>query len=202
MATKTIVIYSRSRPLVPSLRALRKPPTNAAIKSDESTPLLVGSPNPHDEQRSSGDITLGLYWRYMSAGSSWFGMTNLLLSNILVQILFSGSDYYLQYWTRSEEKRVPDSDVNVTNETFTEEEIAAFDRTRDTEIWIYSGIITGLFVVSLVRTAGFLTMCLNSSVTLHRMLFNGVLRAPIRFFEINPLGNLFHLISLPGGIIT
>ena len=38
------------------------------------------------------------------AGTTIFSLTVLFISNILVQILFSGSDYFLQYWTKNEEK--------------------------------------------------------------------------------------------------
>lgn len=145
-----------------------------------------------------------LYWRYIRAGSSLFALTILFFSNILVQILFSGSDYWLQYWTKNEEARFSpvldeqdfesgdfDAGFKIENSSFYKENSTSslsLDSEREMEVWIYSGIIGVLFVISLIRTAGFLTMCLTSSVNLHKMLFNGVLRAPMRFFEINPVG--------------
>jgi hypothetical protein len=174
-----------SKPIVPTLRKRSRRGPRDSVASSESTPLI---PKEQDEQRSTGDLTFGLYWKYIRAGSSLFALTVLFFSNILVQVLFSGTDYFLQYWTQKEELRIPlvqDEifDLNNTsssNSSFTDEEIAAFDSERTIDIYIYSGLIGLLFFVSLVRTAGFLTMCLNASINLHRMLFNGVLRAPMR----------------------
>lgn len=70
-------------------------------------------------------------------------------------------------------------DIIVTEET---------ERQRQLQIWIYCGIIGGLFVVSLMRSVGFFQMCMSASVNLHKRLFAGILRAPMRFFEVNSVG--------------
>ena len=65
---------------------------------------------------------------------------------------------------------------------------------RDFQVWIYCGIIVILFVVSLIRTVGFFNICMNSSINLHKKLFAGVIVAPMRFFELNPVGKLIPFI--------
>jgi hypothetical protein len=45
-------------------------------------------------------------------------------------------------------------------------------------------------VVSLIRTVGFFSICMKSSINLHKKLFAGVIVAPMRFFELNPVGKL------------
>jgi len=69
----------------------------------------------------------------------------------------------------------------------------SFFMQRNNQVYIYTGIIGALFVVSLSRTAGFMKACLRSSISLHRSLFHGVLRAPMRFFEVNPIGKIHKL---------
>jgi ATP-binding cassette subfamily C (CFTR/MRP) protein 4 len=56
------------------------------------------------------------------------------------------------------------------------------------QIYVYTGIIVGLFVASVVRTLIFFNICMQASVTLHKLMFSGVLRAPMKFFETNPVG--------------
>jgi hypothetical protein len=46
----------------------------------------------------------------------------------------------------------------------------------------------GLFVASVLRTLIFFNICMQASVTLHKLMFSGVLRAPMKFFETNPVG--------------
>lgn len=59
---------------------------------------------------------------------------------------------------------------------------------RDVQIEIYSGLICGLFFASLLRTMVFFNICMTASVNLHESMFLGVLRAPMKFFETNPIG--------------
>jgi len=200
-----VFVNCRSRPVVPSQlsKSHLLEISKKKKKADEKTPLLnteLLSPRNREEDRSSGEISLKLYWEYIRAGSSIPGVINLIFSNILVQILFSGSDYFLQYWT-SREELLHDNKLNETT--------GAYDVTiatdewfgRDLQIIVYSSLVAALFVVSLIRTAGFLVMCLNSSVKLHSMLFDGVLRAPMRFFEVNPVGRVLNRFAKDCGII-
>lgn len=59
---------------------------------------------------------------------------------------------------------------------------------RDVQLYIYSGIIVGLFTFSMLRTLLFFSVCMNASVNLHDWMFKGIIRAPIKFFEANPIG--------------
>lgn len=180
--------------------------------SGESDPLIPQQ--THDEMRSSGNIGWSLYWKYIRAGASYFGLLLLLVSNILVQILFSGSDYWLQYWTKVEESRKPirenisqqdhleDPLISVSDRTFTVGQVSQYiEDSRTTQVYIYCALVGTLFAVSLVRNTGFLNLCLNSSIELHRRLFHGVLRAPMRFFEINPAGRVLNRFAKDIGII-
>lgn len=161
-----------------------------AIGTDKerSQPMVVG------EERSSGQITIGLYWKYLKAGSSYWSFLLLLITAILTQLFLTGSDYWLQFWTEIEESSEMVSNGNVSTVEIEDSSISSFYALiftdRNVQIGIYCGIIGTLFVVSLSRTITFTNMCLRSSISLHRMLFEGVLRTNMRFFEVNPVGNL------------
>ena len=51
-----------------------------------------------DETKSSQNLSRGLYWKYIRAGSNCCSLFVLILANILAQICFNGSDYWLQFW--------------------------------------------------------------------------------------------------------
>ena len=55
-------------------------------------------------------------------------------------------------------------------------------------IAIYAGCFTAAVVLSVVRSLLFYYICVNASRVLHNRMFASVLRAPVRFFDINPIG--------------
>src|SRR5438876_7588924 len=66
----------------------------------------------------------------------------------------------------------------------------------------FYGLLIGLlFICSLIRTTSFFTMCMRSSINLHNRLFASVIRAPISFFDENPIGILLNRCSRDLGII-
>ncbi|OXA51509.1 Multidrug resistance-associated protein 4 [Folsomia candida] len=76
--------------------------------------------------------------------------------------------------------------INITNPE------AGLDLTRSEQISIYTFLIIALFLMTLVRTIGFFKICMRSSIALHLQLFYGVLRAPMLFFELNPVGRILN----------
>lgn len=50
------------------------------------------------EVRSVGSVKASIYLQYFLAGGGWFLLIVLFLANVLTQVLFSGTDYWLSYW--------------------------------------------------------------------------------------------------------
>ncbi|XP_054168884.1 ATP-binding cassette sub-family C member 4-like [Oppia nitens] len=139
------------------------------------------------EFQRSGSVRAAIYWLYVRSGSNWFWLTLLILSNIGTQLLFTGSEYFLSLWT--------DMEQDVIN----------FDWVRRLDsnwmLIIFALMTGGLFLLSLVRTTIFFTICMRSSITLHNRLFESVIRAPISFFDNNPIGVLLNRCSRDLGLI-
>ena len=53
---------------------------------------------------------------------------------------------------------------------------------------IYSGLVGTASILSVTRSVLFFYVCVNAAKILHNRMFGAVLRAPIRFFDINPIG--------------
>ena len=57
-------------------------------------------------------------------------------------------------------------------------------------IAIYAGCSIAAVVLSFIRALLFYYICVNASRVLHDRMFASVLRAPVLFFDTNPIGNL------------
>lgn len=53
---------------------------------------------------------------------------------------------------------------------------------------IYGGLVAGTLVLSFIRVLLFFHVTVNSSEKLHRHMFDALIRAPIYFFDTNPIG--------------
>jgi ATP-binding cassette subfamily C (CFTR/MRP) protein 4 len=194
-------------------------------KTEDAVEFL---PKAVEETRSTGTVKLSLYWKYFRAGANHFVLFSLILMNLLTQVLYTGSDYWLNVWfvilmnfsfreieiyvgiyipnyccmyrTRAEENRIVplnETQAMTTNDSGTfynetldgaEELVDEVEEDRNYHVVVYS-IIVGVFsIVSLVRTLLFFKVCMDASVNLHSAMFQGIIRAPMRFFEVNPVG--------------
>ena len=53
---------------------------------------------------------------------------------------------------------------------------------------VYSGLVSSAIVLSITRAVLFYYLCVNAARNLHNKMFGAVLRAPVRFFDRNPVG--------------
>ena len=65
---------------------------------------------------------------------------------------------------------------------------SGLDLTTNERIGIYGAILAGTILITLLKGLfGYIT-CLNASRNLHNKMFSAILRAPILFFDTNPVG--------------
>ncbi len=69
------------------------------------------------------------------------------------------------------------------------------------DLYIYGGLVGGAFVLSIIRAAVFLNVLLNSSMHLHNSMLSAVLKAPVLFFDTNPVGRVLNRFSRDIGIM-
>lgn len=164
-----------------------------------------------EESRSSGTIPYRVYWNYFISGGGCFPFFVFIVNSLMAQILFSGSDFWLTLWTNSEERRARDRSFTdnssiLTNSSSEEnpfnvtEVIDPFagpapftgdwwkDPDTYTGVYVFTILIVGVFVFTMIRTIHYFLMCMTSSVNLHNNMFQSVIRAPLLFFDQNPVG--------------
>ena len=114
--------------------------------------------------------------------------------------------FRLTLWTNAEELRARQGNVsenssfltitetNVSNVTEEIEEIAPFsgewwkEPDTYTGIYVFTILIVCVFIFSMVRTIHYFLMCMISSINLHNRMFQSIIRAPLLFFDQNPVG--------------
>jgi ABC-type multidrug transport system fused ATPase/permease subunit len=62
--------------------------------------------------------------------------------------------------------------------------------TTDICIYIYTALIIGVIVISLVRAFAFYGTCMRASENLHNKMFYAITRATMAFFNNNPSGTI------------
>jgi ATP-binding cassette subfamily C (CFTR/MRP) protein 4 len=62
-------------------------------------------------------------------------------------------------------------------------------------ILVYFGLTTGSFVLNILKGLLFFYVCIHAAQVLHNRMFAAVLRAPVRFFDTNPIGRITNRFS-------
>ncbi|XP_033843200.1 ATP-binding cassette sub-family C member 4-like isoform X1 [Periophthalmus magnuspinnatus] len=139
-----------------------------------------------EEVRSEGDVGLCLYVKYFKAGANYMILLLLILLNALAQTTFVLQDWWLACWA-SEQKH-----INVT-------EHLNGSLPQQLDLDLYLGVYAGLTVTSVLfgflRCLVFFNVLVSSAQTLHNNMFQAILRAPVYFFDINPIGRILNRFS-------
>jgi len=63
-----------------------------------------------------------------------------------------------------------------------------YDLSTNKIIGIYGGIVCGSVILVITRSVLTFMICIAASHNLHKKMFRAILRAPILFFDTNPVG--------------
>uniref|UniRef100_A0A3B4WDB0 ATP binding cassette subfamily C member 4 (PEL blood group) n=1 Tax=Seriola lalandi dorsalis TaxID=1841481 RepID=A0A3B4WDB0_SERLL len=128
-----------------------------------------------NERRSEGNVGLRMYVKYFMAGANFLVLFVLILLNALAQVslflqliwfVFSISFGKIQH--------------NVLMDYF---------------FLFLSGLTATSVVFGFLRSLLFFNVLVSSAQTLHNSMFNAILRTPVHFFDINPIGRILNRFS-------
>lgn len=148
------------------------------------------------EASSKGKVHGSLGFRYLHAGGNICTVLTVTFLFLLAQTFASAVDYFVSFWTNIEESRnvtlpfINDTDVQVDRLNKKDPEF-----TSELCIYIYTGLIVGLFFIALCRSVLFYKLAMWSSKSLHNSMFLNVINAPMRFFDTNPSGRILNRFS-------
>ncbi|XP_011732134.2 ATP-binding cassette sub-family C member 4 isoform X5 [Macaca nemestrina] len=139
-----------------------------------------------DENRSEGKVGFQAYKNYFRAGAHWIVIIFLILLNTAAQVAYVLQDWWLSYWANQQ------STLNVTVN-------GGGNVTKKLDLnWylgIYSGLTAATVLFGIARSLLVFYVLVNSSQTLHNKMFESILKAPVLFFDRNPIGRILNRFS-------
>nr|XP_020038729.1 multidrug resistance-associated protein 4 isoform X3 [Castor canadensis] len=147
----------------------------------EDTPVVQS-----EASRSEGKVGFKAYKNYFTAGASWFVIIFLILLNIAAQVAYVLQDWWLSYWA-NEQSRL-NTTVNGEGNTTEKLDLTWY-------LGIYGGLTGATVLFGIARSLLVFHVLVNSSQTLHNKMFESILRAPVLFFDRNPIGRILNRFS-------
>uniref|UniRef100_A0A674ETS9 Multidrug resistance-associated protein 4 n=1 Tax=Salmo trutta TaxID=8032 RepID=A0A674ETS9_SALTR len=163
-----------------------------SVHSQNSLP--VGPNSTHflstEESRSEGNIGASLYFKYLNAGASILVMLGTVLLSLIAEVAYVLQDWWLAYWAGEQEKLNINSTVIVQN---------GLNITQELDLSFFMGIYAGLTLASVIfgfaRSLLMFNVLVKAAQSLHNRMFISILRTPVRFFDINPIGRILNRFS-------
>lgn len=156
---------------------------------------------PEQEERKVGTVGWKVYFKYFKNGSGPFKWLILLFLNLATQGFYVMSDWWLAIWSNQEEEKhaaiLKDHQLRFQGNNVTNITIPEVDTHEN--IYIYTGIIAAVFIFGLFRALMFFKVAVDASMNMHNKMFNSILRSPMSFFDLNPVGRILNRFSKDTG---
>ncbi|XP_068382967.1 ATP-binding cassette sub-family C member 4 isoform X4 [Eschrichtius robustus] len=156
---------------------------DAALEDQDTENIQV---TLSEESRLEGKVGFKAYKNYFTAGAHWCIIIFLIPVNIAAQVAYVLQDWWLSYWANEQ------SALNVTVN-------GQGNVTEKLDLYWYLGIYSGLTVSAVLfgiaRSLLVFYVLVSSSQTLHNQMFESILRAPVLFFDRNPIGRILNRFS-------
>ncbi|XP_020296897.1 multidrug resistance-associated protein 4-like isoform X1 [Pseudomyrmex gracilis] len=157
------------------------------------------------ETTSRGLVKGPIFMKFFQVGSNLILDFIVVLLFITTQFVVSSCDYFVPYIINTEEARKYKTRVylNLTEDIYTNKTNPVIQNLlpRTTYIYIYTGIVLGIFFIGITRSLVFYKTCITCCQRLHDMMFNALIRTGMRFFDTNPSGRILNRFSKDMGAI-
>ncbi|XP_065913909.1 ATP-binding cassette sub-family C member 4-like isoform X2 [Dysidea avara] len=148
-----------------------------------------------EEERAHGTISNKTYFTYLQEGGNTFLAILLIVGFLVSEGSVITTNWWLSNWASGGEscsQRLANISLNDTSD---------FDLTTHQRIGIFGAIVTGALMISVLKGLFAFITCLNASRNLHNKMFSAILRAPILFFDTNPVGRVLNRFSADTGLM-
>uniref|UniRef100_A0A674MDC3 Cystic fibrosis transmembrane conductance regulator n=1 Tax=Takifugu rubripes TaxID=31033 RepID=A0A674MDC3_TAKRU len=142
-----------------------------------------------EESRAEGNIGLKLYLQYLRSGANVVVLLVVLLFNIMAQVSYIMQDWWLAHWADNQESQSTNITVIQNGKNITEQ--------LDTDFYlgIYGGLTLATVIFGFIRNMFLFNVLVRCAQSLHDRMFTAILRTPVRFFDINPIGRILNRFS-------
>ncbi|XP_060923036.1 ATP-binding cassette sub-family C member 4-like [Limanda limanda] len=145
-----------------------------------------------EETREEGHVSGHVYLKYFTAGSNLLVLLVVVLLSVIAEVAYILQDWWLVYWSRAKglNSTATVGYSNGINMTHTDQTF-----TLTFYLSIYSGLTAAAVVFGYARSLLIFHGLVRSAQTLHNSMFNAVLRTPVHFFDVNPIGRILNRFS-------
>lgn len=166
-----------------------------------------GDPVAVAERWDTGNVGFDVYKKYFKALGGWGIFSVVFLLFLFAQMLASGGDYFLTYWTNKEQQKVTEPKTSLHHRFV--RDVSGWDQFWEDfnqffvdlyayeyfDLYAFAVIILLTIVVSLGRSFVFFQAAMRASKNLHNSMFMGISRASMYFFNTNPSGRILNRFS-------
>ncbi|XP_047989436.1 multidrug resistance-associated protein 1 isoform X3 [Leguminivora glycinivorella] len=147
-------------------------------KTPEATPAELKEKNKliESEKAETGSVKWSVYKHYLMSVGVMASVVTVLM-NLVLQVFQVGSNYWLAVWSNDPEM-IDNSTGLVDKEK------------RDLYLGVYGGLGVGQAFTSFFTDLIPSLACLKAAMFVHASLLDNVLKAPLQFFEVTPLGRI------------
>ncbi|CAF0978874.1 unnamed protein product [Rotaria sordida] len=175
------------------------------VNDEEENLLLALADKPIQketiESKRTGSIDLNVLMRYIRAGGCGiFGLLCLFAMFAVSSVTTLLANWWLGRWSNSERIRYGSTNImsncssmeqspitNMSNEEWFKE--------RDKNFYVLFGLSSLSVILLFIRTMIYFLSCHITARSLHNQMFNSLLRAPVFFFDTNPIGRVVNRFS-------
>ncbi|XP_019852693.1 PREDICTED: multidrug resistance-associated protein 4-like, partial [Amphimedon queenslandica] len=141
---------------------------------------VVQKPALSEEERAHGSLSMKTYIHYFIAGGGYIFTPIVVAIFILTQVNIVSADWWIADW----------ADCN--SENLNQSTCLLDDNQR---IGISGAFVVSLIIIGALRVILYFILLLNAAKVVHNNMFAKVLRAPILFFDTNPIGRVLNRFS-------
>ncbi|XP_014906070.1 ATP-binding cassette sub-family C member 4 isoform X2 [Poecilia latipinna] len=180
-------ISPRSRTLS-EMSALSQHSSVNSLKDGDHLPTEAVQVIP-EESRAQGTIGMKMYLKYLRAGANVVVLLFAVLVNLLAQVSYVMQDWWLAYWAGEQDELSSTNSSMAANGTNTTKLDLGF------YLGVYGGLTAATILFGFMRNIILFSVLVKAAQSLHNNMFNAILRAPVRFFDINPIGRVLNRFS-------
>ncbi|XP_043284228.1 ATP-binding cassette subfamily C member 4-like isoform X2 [Venturia canescens] len=175
----------------------RTPDVSGGDTDIEENELDPGAAYGMVEGTSRGVVQGSIFMKYLRSGGNLCHVLTVGVLFLITQLNVSLTDYFVPLLVTEEEHRHAE-----INKARNESELLndTYDDANDFEpvmiwIYIYTGLVIGIFVIGITRSLLFYNLAMRASQRLHDLAFDSLIKTTMRFFDTNPSGRILNRFS-------
>ncbi|XP_022093427.1 multidrug resistance-associated protein 4-like [Acanthaster planci] len=150
--------------------------------------LLVEKPvDIAPEEMAVGTVQWMVYLRYFRAAAGFLFLLTWVIAVVGAQAALTFTDHWLATWAYEEEKHLAAMNQEFQN--------ATKNNHQSHYIRVYAMLCGGSSLALLIRSFLFFHLFVTASGALHNQMFAAIIRAPMQFFDTNPVGRILNRFS-------